>query len=39
MKVIYIGELTESNRVIRDVCDEMGVALEFSTELNVLSGL
>ena len=37
MKVIYIGELTESNRVIRDVCDEMGVALEFSTELNVLS--
>lgn len=37
MKVIYIGELTESNRVIRDVCDEMGVALEFSTELNVLN--
>ena len=36
MKVIYIGELTESNRVIRDVCDEMGVALGFSTELNVL---
>lgn len=37
MKVIYIGELTESNRVIRDVCDEMGVALEFSTDLNVLN--
>ena len=36
MKVIYVGELTESNRVIRDVCDELGVALEFSTELNVL---
>ena len=37
MKVIYIGELTESNRVIRDVCNEMGVALEFSTDLNVLN--
>ena len=36
MKVIYIGEVSENNRVIRDVCDEMGVALEFSTELNVL---
>ena len=37
MKVIYIGELTESNRVIRDVCDEMGFALEFSTDLNVVN--
>ena len=36
MKVIYIGELSESNHVIRDVCNEMGVALDFSTELNVL---
>ena len=36
MKVIYIGEVSENNRVIRDVCDEMVVALEFSTELNVL---
>ena len=36
MKVIYIGELTESNRVIRDVCNEMGVAFELSTEMNVL---
>lgn len=35
MKVIYIGELSESNHVIRDVCDELGVALDFSTELNV----
>ena len=35
MKVIYIGELTENNRVIRDVCDEMGVVLEFSKDLNV----
>ena len=37
MKVIYFGEPSENNRVIRDVCDEMGVALEFSTELNVLN--
>lgn len=36
MKVIYFGEPSENNRVIRDVCDEMGVALEFSTDLNVL---
>ena len=36
MKVIYFGEPSENNRVIRDVCDELGVALEFSTELNVL---
>lgn len=35
MKVIYIGELSESNHVIRDVCNEMGVALDFSTELNM----
>lgn len=35
MKVIYIGELTESNRMIRDVCNEMGVVFEFSKDLNV----
>lgn len=36
MKVIYFGELSENNRVIRDVCNEMGVVLEFSKDLNVL---
>ena len=36
MKVIYFGEPSENNRVIRDVCNEMGVVLEFSKDLNVL---
>ena len=35
MKAIYIGEPSENNRVIRDVCNEMGVVLEFSKDLNV----
>ena len=34
MKVIYFGEPSENNRVIRDVCNEMGVVLEFSKDLS-----